>query len=81
MLFYFDVRDHGQHFSDEEGQDLPDTRAAEGEAAEAAVAIAADVLPQRRSGAVIVEVRDQRRELLLTVSVELRIAHSVIPKR
>ena len=91
MLFYFDVRDdHGQLYPDDEGQELPDVQAARLEATEAAVAIAADVLParplgvvllSRHVGAVVVEVLDEAREPLLTVKVELLIAPSESPNR
>ena len=83
MLYYFDVRDdNAQLYPDDEGQELPDVEAARREAAEAALAIAVDVLPARQGealpsrhvGEVVVEVRDQARELLLIVIVELRIA-------
>jgi hypothetical protein len=72
-LFYFDVRDDGQSFPDDEGQHLASIDAAEAEVAEAAAAIAVDVLPARRSGELVIEVRDAGRELLLTVSVALRV--------
>ena len=83
MLFYFDVRDYDAHlYSDEEGQELPNIDAARREAAEAAVSIAGELLPVRKDkalpsryvGEIVVEVRDQARQLLATVSVELRVA-------
>jgi hypothetical protein len=70
-MFYFDVRDGGQLVSDEEGQQLSSLDAAVQEAAEAAAAIARDVLPSRRGGEVVVEVRNEDRNHVLTVSVEM----------
>ena len=59
-LFYFDVREGGQLVSDEDGQQLSSLDVAAQEAAEAAAAIARDVLPSRRGGEVVVEVRKRR---------------------
>jgi uncharacterized protein DUF6894 len=72
--YFFDVRDRGQLFADEEGQELPDVASAEIEAAEAAMAIGRDLLPTRHGGELVVEVRNERRERVLTVNVELHIA-------
>ena len=73
-LFYFDVRDNGQLFPDEEGHELPDITSAETEASEAAAAIARDVLPTRRGGELIVQVKDEQRLPVLTVTVEMYVA-------
>jgi uncharacterized protein DUF6894 len=64
--FYFDVRVNGTHGRDEEGQELPDLAAAESAAREAAMAITCDEFPELGgSGVVVVETRDQNRQLLL----------------
>jgi hypothetical protein len=72
--FYFDVCQDGQLYSDEDGQELADIDAAEIEAAEAGAAIARDVFPKKRGGELVIQVRDQNRQHLTTVSVDLRIA-------
>jgi hypothetical protein len=73
-MFYFDVREGGQLVSDEEGQLMSGLDAAAQEAAEAAAAIARDVLPGSQGGEVVVEVRNERREHVLTVCVEMHVA-------
>ena len=66
--FYFDVRRDGRLYADEEGQELSDTDAAELEAAHAAAGIARDLLPAKRSGELVIELRDQSRRHLSRVS-------------
>lgn len=73
-MFFFDVREGGELVSDEEGQLFSGLDAATQEAAEAAAAIARDMLPCRQGGEVTVEVRDENREHVLTVSVEMHVA-------
>ena len=73
-MFYFDVRERGQLVADEEGQLLSSLDAAAQEAAKAAAAIARDVLPRSQGGEVVVEVRNEAREHVLTVSVEMNVA-------
>ena len=73
-LFYFDVRDDGRLFPDEEGQEFPEVASAQREASEAAATIARDVLARRHGGEVTVQVMDEQREPVLTVTVEMKIA-------
>jgi hypothetical protein len=73
-LYYFDVRQEDTLYEDEEGQQLSNFEAAEIEAVAAAAAIAAEVLPPRKRGAIAVEVRDEQRQPVLVASVELRVA-------
>jgi hypothetical protein len=73
-LYYFDVRQQDTLHEDEEGQELSNVEAAETEAIAAAAAIAADLLPPRKRGEIAVEVRDEQREPVLVVRVELRVA-------
>jgi hypothetical protein len=72
--FFFNVRDGKKVFSDEDGAEFVDIKAAEVEAAEAAMAIGRELLPDRKGGEPLVEVLNQQREIVLTVNVELRIA-------
>ena len=76
--YFFHVRDHNKVFADEEGQELPDVDAAEIEAAEAAMAIGRDLLPSRRGGGLVIDVLNERRERVLTVNVDLRIARHTV---
>jgi uncharacterized protein DUF6894 len=72
--FYFDVRDGADLFADEEGGEFSDESAAEVEAAEAAMAIGRELLPERQGGELLLEVFNEQREIVLTVNVELHIA-------
>jgi hypothetical protein len=71
--YYFDIREKGRFVPDEEGTDLPDFEAAEREAAELAASIGRDRLPSSEGRAIIVEVRNQHRQRVMTVTVTLDI--------
>ena len=71
--YYFDIREKGRFVADEEGTILPDFEAAEREAAELAASIGRDRLPSGESRAVIVEVRNEYRQRVITVTVSLDI--------
>jgi hypothetical protein len=73
--FHFDIRDGSLLHLDEEGQELSDIDAVEEEAAEALAIIAGDLLPSRRNGLLIIEVRDEARRHLLSISLEMRLVH------
>jgi hypothetical protein len=72
-VFYFDVREDTRFAPDEEGTNLPDIDAAEEEAAEVAALIGRDKLPSRNTRSVIVEVRNEYGQRVLTVTVTLDI--------
>jgi hypothetical protein len=55
--FYFDIRDGGDLYPDEEGMEFPDLRAAEAEAAESLASLARDRFPGGSQYEVSVEVR------------------------
>jgi hypothetical protein len=71
--YYFDIREKGRFVPDEEGTDLPDFEAAEREAAELAASIGRDRLPSSENRAIIVEVKNQHRQRVMTVTVSLDI--------
>jgi hypothetical protein len=63
--FHFDVRDGSVLHLDEEGQELTDIAAVEREGAEALAIIARDLLPSRKNGLLLIEVRDEARRQVL----------------
>src|SRR4051794_1840236 len=71
--FYFDVREDGTFSPDDEGLEFPDLNAAEREAAEATAAMGRDRLPKRGLREIVMEVRDEDRQQLLTVTVSLHV--------
>ena len=71
--FYFDLREGGMFSPDDEGLEFPDLNAAEREAAEAAAAIGRDRLPKGGSREINMEVRNEHRQRLLTVTVSLHV--------
>jgi hypothetical protein len=80
--FYFDVREGTRFFSDEEGVDCLDMDAAERLAAESAAEIGRDVLPDPEIRDVTVELRNEHKQRVLTVSVTMhveRVAPSPLP--
>jgi len=74
--FYFDVHENDSFVKDDEGTQLPDLETAEREAADSAVEIAQDSLPQRRGGSVTLEVRDENGAQVLSVTVTLNVTRS-----
>lgn len=71
--FYFDVREGRQFEVDEDGLEFPDLDRAEQEAIEAAASIGKDRLPRGDTRDVTVEVRNERRQRVVTVRIELHI--------
>ncbi len=70
--FYFDVHEDELLAEDPDGLEFPNLAEAEREALEAAASIGKDRLPSG-IGEIAVEVRDESRALLLTVTVSLTI--------
>ena len=76
--FYFDVRE-GAHFTpDDQGFEFDSLDDAEREAAVTAAEISRNRLPKSDARAVTVEVRNEHRQRVLTVTVSLEI-HRVEP--
>lgn len=71
--FYFDVREDQRFYSDDGGLEFPSLEAAEQEAIQAAADIGRDRLPRADTREVTVEVRNDRRQRVLTVKVSLEI--------
>jgi hypothetical protein len=71
--FYFDVRDDGSFTSDDEGREIDTLDAAELAAAEAAAEIGRDWLPKSDARAVTVEVRNEHRQRVLSVTVTMQV--------
>ena len=71
--FYFDVREGARFLPDDEGLEFPDFDAAEREAAEAAASIGRDLLPRGDAREVTIEVRNEHRQRVLTVTVSMHL--------
>ena len=71
--FHFDVHDGPLFVPDEEGLELDGLDAAKREATEAVLEIGRDRLKSEASRAVTIEVRDEHRQQVLTVTVSLEI--------
>jgi hypothetical protein len=71
--FYFDVREGPLFIDDENGMEFPNLDKAEQEAIQAVVSIGKDRLPRGDTRDVTVEVRDENRQRVLTVTVVLTI--------
>ena len=71
--FYFDVREGAKFAPDHGGLEFDGLDAAERAAAELAAEIGRDRLPKGESRAVIVELRDEHRQRILTVTVSMGI--------
>jgi hypothetical protein len=78
--FYFDVRVGKSLTTDEDGLEFTSVDAAERVAAEAAAEIGRDRLPQGDAQDVTVEVWDEHRQRVLTVTVSLEIERVVPPQ-
>ena len=74
--FYFDVREDGKFFPDEDGQELADVDAAELEAAYSAASICHDLLPTGKTRQVVLEVRNDQGQRVLTATVTFEIARA-----
>ena len=72
--FYFDVREGAKFVPDDEGMEFPDLDAAEREAAVSAASIGRDLLPKGDAREVTIEVRDEHRQRVLTVTVSMHLA-------
>ncbi len=72
--FYFDVREGARFAPDDEGLEFPDLDAAEREAATAAGSISRDVLPRNDAREVTIEVSNEHRQRVLTVTVSMHLA-------
>ena len=71
--FYFDVREGQLFVEDRDGLEFPDIDTAEQEAIQAAASIGKERLPRGDTRDVTVEVRNERRQRIVTVGVELHI--------
>ena len=76
--FYFDVREGEKFIADEEGLTFDSLETAEREAATAAAEIGRDHLPKGDSREVTVEVSNEHRQRVLTVTVSME-THRVNP--
>jgi len=70
--YYFDVRGGDKFSVDEEGEELADLQAARDEATLSAVAIGSEIL-SASSLSMSVEVRDERGQQVVKVSLSMRI--------
>jgi hypothetical protein len=75
--FYFDVREGSRFMPDDEGLELSDLDHAEREAAEAAAEIGRDRLPKGDAREITIEVRNEHRQRVLTVTVSMQIERVV----
>ncbi len=71
--FYFDVREGARFTPDDEGLEFASLDAAEREAATAAAEIGRDRLPKGDAREVTVELRNEHRQRVLTVTVSMEI--------
>jgi hypothetical protein len=71
--FYFEVREGARFVPDEEGLEFDSLEAAEREAATAAAEIRRDRLPKGDAREVTVEVRNEHRQRVLTVTVSMEV--------
>jgi hypothetical protein len=71
--FYFDVREGQLFVEDRDGLEFPDIDTAEQEEIQAAASIGKERLPRGDTRDVTVEVRNERRQRVVTVRVELHI--------
>ena len=78
-MFFFDIREDDAFFVDEEGSHHRDVDSAQREAAEVAAAIGRERFPERGAGSVIIEVRNEDRERVLTATVTLHVDRRQIP--
>jgi hypothetical protein len=71
--YHFDVREGRLFVEDQDGLEFPDLETAEQEAIQAAASIGKERLPRSDTRDVTVEVRNERRQRVVTVRVELHI--------
>jgi len=72
-LFFFDIREDGVFYQDEEGSEHPGLGSAEREATETAASIARDLLSRGTVRLVAVEVRNEHGQRMLTATVSIRV--------
>jgi hypothetical protein len=72
-LFYFDVREGSGFISDADGIELHDLDAAEREAAEAAAELGRERISFSKDRSVVIEVRNEHGQRILTATVSLQI--------
>ena len=70
--FYFDIREDDRLVSDDDGNDLPNTDAAEREAVLVAAEIASDQVKRGRIEKVVVEVRNEDGERVAVTTLTLQ---------
>ncbi|SCY66622.1 DUF6894 family protein [Microvirga guangxiensis] len=71
--FYFDVREGARFIPDEEGLEFDGLDAAEHEAACTAAEIGRDRLPTGDAREITVEVRNEHRQRVLTITVSMQV--------
>ncbi|EIM31185.1 DUF6894 family protein [Microvirga lotononidis] len=76
-LFYFDVIEDEKVIRDDHGVEYPDLEAAESEAARSAAEIGHDRFTKGNAREITVQVKDENRYLLLTVSVVMTVRKTV----
>ena len=76
--FYFDVREGARFIPDEEGVEFDSLDVAEYEAARAAAEMGRDRLPKGDAREVTVELKNEHRQRVLTVTVSME-THRVDP--
>jgi hypothetical protein len=75
--FYFDVREGSRFMSDDDGLEFDELDQAEREAATAAAEIGRDRLPRGDAREVTIEVRNEHRQRVLTVTMSLNVERVV----
>jgi hypothetical protein len=81
--FYFDIREGARFIPDETGLEFDSLDAAEREAASAAAEIGRDQLPKGDAREITVELKNEHRQRVLTVTVSMeihRVARSHRPR-
>jgi hypothetical protein len=76
--FYFECHDGSDLIHDDEGLELDSLKAAEHEAVQTAVQLGRDWLPRKRK--IRLAVRDNQRQPVLAVNLELTVEHLVPAK-
>jgi hypothetical protein len=77
--FYFDIREGARFIPDETGLEFDSLDAAEREAASAAAEIGRDRLPKGDARDITVELKNEHRQRVLTVTISMEI-HRVDPE-
>ena len=77
--FYFDVREGARFICDNQGLEFSDLDHAEREAAKAAAEIGRDQLPKGDTRDITIEVRNEHRKRVLTVTVAMHVERVAPP--